>query len=521
MKSLLRLATFHCVAAALAVASPAMGQLAHRYSFTADVNDSVGTAHGTIVDAGTTPNFTFSGGMLDFSANTGEASNNIVEDAYVDLPNGLVSDATTAGVNGAVAFEWWATVSETHTWSRLGDFGVSDGGEDMSPGGGNADYILIAANSGRAANGIEITNHPAGGPEPNIIVGTGETPVGVQQHVLAVYNHNDPRSFTPDGANGTMTLYVNGALVGYGGIHPNIDLRTFNDVNNWLGRSQWPDPLFDGSYNEFRIYDTAPSESYAAASFAAGPDSLATFDAWTQEFNFSFTIDRSTGEMTLSNDAGAVDVVYINIQSASGALDPNNWLSVTDNYDADSGGAFDPNDNWTIEVSTNQELSEVELSGNGGQLGMGGTLSDLQLGAAGAWTQSYHEDVVVSVQRLLSDGFTIEEFGVPVTYINGTSVERGDLDFDGDIDGADWDIFSANHLTDLSGLTVAQSSAVGDLDGDLDNDFDDFRIFQGDFDAANGEGALAALIGAVPEPSTVSLLLLAACGGICLRRNRR
>ncbi|MAT69047.1 MAG: hypothetical protein CMJ58_05930 [Planctomycetaceae bacterium] len=508
-------------AAGVLSASPANGQLAHRYSFTTDASDSVGGANGTVVDAGTTANFAFTAGALDFSANTGEPSNAIVENAYLDLPNGIVSSAAAAGVSGAVAFEWWATVSETRTWQRLGDFGSSDGGEDASTGGGGVDYLMMAANSGRAGDGIEITNHVAGA-EPAIAVTTGATPVGVPQHVLAVYNHNDPRGFTPQGANGTMTLYVNGDLVGYAGVHPNMDLNTFNDVNNWLGRSQWPDPLFDGSYDEFRIYNTAPSPAYAAASFAAGPDSLASFQAWEQEFDMSFVIDRDTGEMTLSNnDSGSIDVVYINITSASGALVPANWLSVTDNYDSDSGGSFDPNDTWSIEVSTNQELSEVELSGNGGQLGGAGTQTSIQLGAAGAWTLSSYEDVVVSVQRLLPDGVTIDEFGVPVTYINGIDAAgRSDLDIDGDVDSDDWIKFAANHLDDWSGLTVAAASVLGDIDGNLVSDVDDFRLFQTDYDAANGAGALMALIGAVPEPSAAAAAVVLATMGIAVRRRR-
>src|SRR5688572_9959079 len=55
--------------------------LAHRYSFSGNVNDSVGTAHGTLVDAGA-PTATFTGGQLDLSGNVGNGSNAIVEDAY-------------------------------------------------------------------------------------------------------------------------------------------------------------------------------------------------------------------------------------------------------------------------------------------------------------------------------------------------------------------------------------------------------------------------------------------------------
>ena len=46
-----------------------------------------------------------------------------------------------------------------------------------------------------------------------------------------------------------------------------------NDINNWLGRSQYSqDPRFGGSYHEFRIYNAALSASDIRASFEAGPD---------------------------------------------------------------------------------------------------------------------------------------------------------------------------------------------------------------------------------------------------------
>jgi len=50
-------------------------------------------------------------------------------------------------------------------------------------------------------------------------------------------------------------------------------LSTLNDINNWLGRSQYTkDPAFQGSIDEFRIYRKALSEAEVQASFAAGPD---------------------------------------------------------------------------------------------------------------------------------------------------------------------------------------------------------------------------------------------------------
>ena len=61
----------------------------HRWSFTGDAGDSIGGAHGVVVDGGpATANFT--DGQLDLSANRGQRSDANLDDAYVDLPNGLL-----------------------------------------------------------------------------------------------------------------------------------------------------------------------------------------------------------------------------------------------------------------------------------------------------------------------------------------------------------------------------------------------------------------------------------------------
>ena len=240
----------------------------HRYSFTSDVSDSIGGADGTVVDPGANTNAVFSGGMLDLSANTGQGSNGITEDAYVDLPNGIVTSAASSGTDGAISFEWWATVAETHTWQRFGDFGTSNNGEDTAASGDASSYVLVTPNSGRYSDGLEITNHPASNAaEPNVGV-QGPFQTGVEAHVVAVYDHTD----TSAGTNGTMHLYLDGTKQGSNEIHADIDLRTMVDNNNWLGRSQWNDPVFDGSSNEFRIYDVALNDLDVEIMNILGPE---------------------------------------------------------------------------------------------------------------------------------------------------------------------------------------------------------------------------------------------------------
>jgi hypothetical protein len=94
---------------------------------------------------------------------------------------------------------------------------------------------------------------------------------------------------------------------------------------------------------------------------------------------------------------------------------------------------------------------------------------------------------------------------------------RADLNDNGMLDPGDWTIFNANHLTNLAPYNELEQSLRGDLDGDGDNDFDDFRLFQSDYDNANGAGAFAALR-AVPEPGAAALMTLGIAGGAARQR---
>jgi hypothetical protein len=241
--------------------------LLHRYSFTTDASDSVGSAHGTVVDAGV-PTAVFAGGQLNLSGNTGESSNNITQDAYVNLPNGMISDVASEGTSGAFTIELWATVSTTRTWQRYVDFGTSNFGEDVSHSGSGSGYIYITPNSGVFSNGLASAVHP---PTGDRNVGqTGPLPNNIQFHIVSTYDQND----TSEGSNGTFKLYRDDALIGAAELPLGLDLNTFTNNNNWLGRSQWPDPIFDGLFNELRLYDHALSAAEVAASFASGPDVL-------------------------------------------------------------------------------------------------------------------------------------------------------------------------------------------------------------------------------------------------------
>jgi hypothetical protein len=230
-------------------------------------------------------------------------------------------------------------------------------------------------------------------------------------------------------------------------------------------------------------------------------------------------VDRDTGQITLENQEGdPVDLRAYSLNSSHGSIDPSQIISITDNYDANppGDGSIDGNDHWEITspVDSRSQFSE-QTTGDAGTLPVSGSFP---YSADGGWTKSIYEDL----QFLITLGNGSTTLGV-VEYVgnSGQPFQRSDLNFNGELDPGDWPLFRMNHLADLSGLTAAQSYRLGDLDGDGDNDFADFRLFQADYIAANGQAAFAALLN-VPEPGTaVLVVVLCAAGALICRRDIR
>ena len=76
-----------------------------------------------------------------------------------------------------------------------------------------------------------------------------------------------------DDAADTMRLYWGGVEVS--AVALTNGLASLNDINNWLGRSNFqPDPPLFGAMIEFRIYDQALSAAQISTSYQAGPGAL-------------------------------------------------------------------------------------------------------------------------------------------------------------------------------------------------------------------------------------------------------
>jgi hypothetical protein len=299
--------------------------LIHRYSFSATpgttvVEDSARDADGTLINPGTDSDFTGTG-RLRLQGGAWDAA---VQSGYVNLPNGLISGLPS------VTFEaWirWAGPAES-SWQRILDVGrnsATDAGgnpaEDMylNPG---LSYLYLSPRSG--ANTYRFAIKQGDGPELPVLDAPA-LPVNVDVHCAVAY----------DTAAGAVRLYRDGQRVATGPItHP---LSVLEDINVYLGRSQWTDPYFAGEFDEVRIYQGALSDADIAATFAAGPDALPDTEPGTGP---TLSVTRSDAGVVISWPAAATDfTLESSVRVTGGTWSPvggvaNNSVTVSPSGDA-------------------------------------------------------------------------------------------------------------------------------------------------------------------------------------------
>jgi hypothetical protein len=90
--------------------------------------------------------------------------------------------------------------------------------------------------------------------------GAGESMLTAPEMLPAGWHHV---AVVINGTSRTMQLYLDGAVV-VSGTTNTLPSNLGNTTQNWLGRSQYPDPYFNGSLDDFRIYSRALSSAEVA-----------------------------------------------------------------------------------------------------------------------------------------------------------------------------------------------------------------------------------------------------------------
>jgi fibronectin type 3 domain-containing protein len=192
-------------------------------------NDSAGdNYHGSLVNGPT-----FAPGTL------GNAIDLDGVNDHLTLPSGVMSGLTafTASV--------WVKPDTITDWARVFDFGT-----------GTGVYMFLAPRN--PANGkVRFAITTTGWAGEQKIDGQSALTAGAWSHVVVTWSGN------------TGILYVNGVEVGRNAAMT-LNPSSLGTTNlNYLGRSQYPDPYFDGRIDDFRLYARALGAAEISAATAA------------------------------------------------------------------------------------------------------------------------------------------------------------------------------------------------------------------------------------------------------------
>ncbi|MEK7950293.1 PQQ-dependent sugar dehydrogenase [Luteolibacter soli] len=337
------------------LASAEAQTVTHRWTFNTTGNQTNGTvitdvisaAPATIVGAGAVRNGTVV--TLPGTSNGNVAAATI--SAYLDLPNGIVSSKTNMTV------EIWAIPVSAKNWQRLFDFGSMNtsgtgeiGNSAGAPGGGtnSRDDLMIAECRGTTFNDKKLVARNDGAAELGAD-STLATTAGTQYHYVATFQAGV-------GANaatgGRWTWYRNGSQVAF--VDTNFRLNELNDVNNWLGRSQYSDDSNSNiTYNEVRLYDYALSQAQISANTAAGPDANFPAPSVTADV-VTMLYGKKAKLNVLANDSGEIVRSSLIVESppASGTatVSPDGTILYTHTTGTPAGDSF----TYRISNSTGQ-----------------------------------------------------------------------------------------------------------------------------------------------------------------------
>ncbi|MEY4385170.1 MAG: hypothetical protein RLY20_453 [Verrucomicrobiota bacterium] len=283
------------------VINPLATSLKHRYPFTTDANDVVGTAHGTLQGGSAIAN-----NMLTLDGTSG----------YVSLPTGIVATYTN------VTFEAWVSNTVSAQWSRIFDFGSSTTvNMFLTPLGGSGVIRFALTTTGNGTGAEQQIN------------GTAALPLSVMKHVALTIN------------GGVGILYVDGVPVGTNSGMTLNPASMGATTQNYLGKSQYPDPYFSGAIDEFRIYDSALPASLVLTNFLNGPNGLAAAPPTTVDDSVTLNPGAKVLIPVLANDTGTPPIastVEVVTAPANGTAvaQPNGKILYSHNGSATTFDAF-------------------------------------------------------------------------------------------------------------------------------------------------------------------------------------
>ena len=241
---------------------------------------------------------------------TGSAVNFPLVTDYMTLPTDVVSSLTDFSISA------WVNVTTMNTWSRIFDFGT-----------GTSYYMFLTPRASSATGTVRFA-FKNGGTE-QVINGKSALPTGKWVHVAVTFDWDDAT------AKGVGKLYVDGNLVGSNvamTINPSILGAT---TQNYIAKSQWPDPTLAGSVDEFRIYNRALGSSDVLTLAGLPVDLINQFDnLLPTALKADGDLTNVTSNITLPTTTSSTDVNISWASTLPATVSTTGTVVQPDKYDA-------------------------------------------------------------------------------------------------------------------------------------------------------------------------------------------
>jgi VCBS repeat-containing protein len=270
--------------------------------------------------------------QLQFEGNTLDQSINLNHSATlggVSFVNGVSHNSKAIALNGTNSFiqlpaslanqqeitvATWVYWQGGANWQRIFDFG-----------NGEAEYLFVTPKSGSNELYFGIKN---GGAEQGL--NAPALPTGKWSHVAVTLGTSGAR------------LYVNGLMVAESNTIT-IKPLDFKPVLNYIGRSQYPDPLFNGNIDDFRVYNYALSANEIDQISNIAP--IATAEQIMLDKGATATALIGGATTVLANDtdsnADALTAVLVsNVTNGTLTLNSNGTFSYTHNGSESTSDSF-------------------------------------------------------------------------------------------------------------------------------------------------------------------------------------
>ena len=300
----------------------------------------------------------YNNGMAVGAPNYTVGHNSQVQAILLDGANSYVQLPANIAKGSAFTFAAWVYWNGGGNWQRIFDFG-----NDTSH------YLFLTPSSASTTLRFAINN----GSGEQIVERFGALASGSWQHVAVTLN----------GSN--AVLYVNGAPVATNN-SVSIAPSAFNPIRNYLGKSQFPDPLFSGKLDEVEIADFAMPPAQISVLYNGAQNPSFTSGVWTNNASGNWGTSNNWSGGAVANgvsriaDFSTIDVTVnpaVTLDSARtiGGLrfgdlaGSQTWTLVGANtLTLDGGGGNAP----TIAVNQNTATISTPMSGSYGFTKTGG-----------------------------------------------------------------------------------------------------------------------------------------------------